>query len=142
MVVYSSSSLWEQRVWKQSVTAPSTMQPIIIPSILSIVPHVGVSEGTGEFVTDRGREIERRHYSIWIDVPEAKKNKIIRVTYFFNHSSFDSYGREREGKDPEDGYKYTYHGWGCLNDVRIRVFLTDELIEGNFKMCQAIRSLP
>ncbi len=63
-------------------------------------------------------------------------NKLDKVEYFFNHSSFDP-NRFRRSQDASTNFRAYYLGWGCLNVVRVYLHYknTSNVDTIYFRMC-------
>jgi len=79
------------------------------------------------------------HFTIWLDMTDKQLKKIKSVEYFFNHSSFKN---PRVLVDnPAGGFKTTYTGWGCLDNMPITITFSGGRQETIvFKMCDAVNS--
>ena len=58
---------------------------------------------------------------LWLDVPEKRRNEIARVTYKFNHASFN--GQPLESSDSSTGFAVGYRGWGAFRLIIIEIQL-------------------
>jgi hypothetical protein len=76
-------------------------------------------------------------FTLWIDVPSDRKREIRQVSYRFNNSTFQ---RKLQGSsDAPTGFRVSYRGWGCLEQVRITLSLRDgSELPLDFNMCAAI----
>ena len=134
MLVYSTDSLWQQRVWRQDLTQLGALDSIVIPAIPRVRPRTE-AEDLGTTTRIEGRSVKLRRYSVWLEFePELE---IESATYSFRPGNAPSW--KGSSRDETPGFKYSYNGWGCLTSVRIEVVLENGgLIEGNFKMCRAL----
>jgi cell division protein FtsB len=89
---------------------------------------------TGSFFSSGQRQI---HYSIWLDIPDDRRDEIESVEYFFNHPSFTE---PRMAGDPvTPGFRIEYIGWGCMRQLIITLTLkTGEKKQMDFDMCASI----
>lgn len=127
--IYMSGTNWRQQVWQQEVQGPGEVKAIVLGSLDRIIPHADYVK-TGN---------ERYNFSLWVDIPEALKSSVRKVSYYFNHPSFSQ--KLYEITDSSEGYRFTYSGWGCLVTVKITVYLENRNIEIEFYMCDAIRGV-
>jgi hypothetical protein len=125
--IYMSEINWRQQVWQQEVRGPGEVKAIVLSSLYRVNPHAEYAK-TGK---------ERYNFSLWVDIPEALRPSVKRVSYYFNHPSFSQ--KLYQVTDASTGYRFTYSGWGCLANVKITVHLENRDIEIEFYMCDAIR---
>ena len=64
-------------------------------------------------------------FRAWLDVPEARRPEIEKVSYYFNHPTFPQ--KLLESRDLGSGFAVAYRGWGALD----RVIITIELANGS-----------
>lgn len=127
MKIYMSDTNWRQQVWQQEVRGPGEIKAIVLGSLYRIIPHAEYTK-TGK---------DQYNFSLRVDIPEALKPSVKKVSYYFSHPSFSQ--KLYEVNNPSGGYRFTYSGWGCLVTVKITVFLENRNIEIEFYMCDAIR---
>lgn len=76
-------------------------------------------------------------FSLWLDVPEDRKEEIASVEYEFNHPTFRQ--KTQESSDPKTGFKVSYNGWGCLRSVLVKIHLKQGGAQTiDFDMCEAV----
>lgn len=109
--VVQTAKNWTHRLWRQDVTAPGTVRPIVLSQSASIIPHAKYTEVMGSKDT--------YDFSLWLDVPNKQKNRIKKVIYVFNHPTFKN--KEFVSNNQTDGFKVGYRGWGCLSNVTIKI---------------------
>jgi len=88
----------------------------------------GLKDATGHQIYD---------FALWISVPEELGPEIERVEYEFDHPSFRS--KTQISREPANGFRVGYRGWGCLALITIHVFLRDGTsYTMYFDMCEAL----
>jgi hypothetical protein len=129
LYVHSTGPYWKQQLYQRSVKVPGTLNPIVLPSAFSIVPHAAY------------KELSPKTYSfrLWISVPEERKKDIRKVTYFFNHPTFTK--KELTARNASNSWGVVYNGWGCLTKVVVNVSLDSETVPIAFNMCEALKRL-
>lgn len=91
------------------------------------------AKATGEKIGDK----PAYNFAVYINAPEATLNQIKKVTYVFNHPTFQH--PERIATDPANRFEIRYYGWGCLNKVEVKLWLkSGEQKEMNFNMCKSL----
>jgi transcription initiation factor IIF auxiliary subunit len=58
-------------------------------------------------------------FSLWLDVPNEQKSRIKKVTYVFNHPTFNN--KVFVSNNQANGFMVSYRGWGCLSNVTIKI---------------------
>jgi len=75
-------------------------------------------------------------FDLFLEVPPAQRNEIVKVTYFMNHPSFAD--NSLINGDPQDRFRATYFGYGCLSNVIISITLQDgQEKKLDFNQCEA-----
>ncbi len=122
-----------QKVSPSAVKMVTDLKPIsalVIPRAkYEAVPGMSTRAGDGR-VFD---------FYLWLDFYPGEKPNIRKVSYEFNHPTFQE--KTVSSTDPSQGYRVSYRGWGCLRSVIITVELTDGRSEKvDFAMCDAMKS--
>jgi hypothetical protein len=120
---------WRQFLWRQEVTAPGAVAPIVLPQSANIVPRASYVEVKGQ------KDIY--DFSLWIDSPNEQKVQISKVIYVFDHPTFKT--KEFTSSNQADGFKVSYRGWGCLSNVTIKIESRDVSSQIRFNMCEALK---
>jgi len=77
------------------------------------------------------------NFTIYINSPQELLNEIQKVTYDFDHPTFPN--PHQESSNPATRFATGYIGWGCLRNVRIKVFLKKGTVHDiDFDMCKSI----
>ena len=87
---------------------------------------IGITTGKKTVITsgpDKGAEGDLVNFTLWIDVPNCRRNEIREVRYKFPHPSYLS--DVRVGRDPSNGFAVSYAGWGAVDIVPVTVVKTD-----------------
>ncbi len=106
----------------------------LTPVSAAVQPRANAVLETG-LKTPDGRQIYK--YSLWLEAPPAEKAKIARVSYFFNHPTFIH--KTQASSNPEEGFRISYNGWGCLSSVIITLALKNGPEQKiDFNMCGAL----
>lgn len=99
--------------------------PLAIMAQTKAITLNGIRDPQGRQVYD---------FSIWLQVPVLLKDKIVKVSYYFDHPTMIK--KNRESQEAANGYSVSYRGWGCLSSVIITVSLTDGTIHKlDFNQC-------
>jgi hypothetical protein len=84
------------------------------------------------------REAPEFIYSVGLVVADSLKRRIERVSYFFDHPSFQR--KNYVTSNLSDSFKISYRGWGCLDTVRIIITMThNETNTLYFRMCDNLK---
>lgn len=76
-------------------------------------------------------------FSLWVEVPDAKTQRITSVTYEFNHPTFPQ--KQQISSDAARRFQVGYRGWGCLRSVIITLKTAEGAAEKiDFDMCKAL----
>ncbi len=76
-------------------------------------------------------------FSMYINSPPELLHSITKVTYEFNHPTFSK--PLHEVTDARSKFATFYTGWGCLNSVLVKVYLSDNTLQTiDFNMCKNI----
>ena len=105
----------------------------ILPISKSLKPSAACED-----TKSRGSDnLERYHYTLWIDGPADLLGKVAEVTYLFDHPTFQN--KLLRSSKPEDHFKVGYIGWGCLDSVVVTYILRDgSRSPADFNMCNAL----
>ena len=89
------------------------------------------------FATNLPGEANRYGFVLETEVPRNRWPEIEKVTYYFNHPSFQT--PLLESQDPRSHYQVKYQGWGALRRVLITIHLRNgESPQLAFDMAEAI----
>ena len=77
-------------------------------------------------------------FTISINASTEQLKKIKKVKYGFFHPSFKK--PVVSANNPENHFSFSYNGWGCLNDVRVKLDFKNGSSSGisTFNMCRAL----
>lgn len=78
-------------------------------------------------------------FTIFINSPPNVLDTIEKITYDFNHPTFNK--PHREATDASTRFEIQYVGWGCLDLVDVKIFLKDGTMQTvEFDMCKSLGS--
>jgi hypothetical protein len=83
----------------------------------------------------------------WLTGPPSTLSKIERVEYFFVDDTDTFHPNPKIGKTPSNGFMIAYNGWGCLLEMRITVFPSDQAFRTagsastNFAFCDELKRI-
>ena len=77
------------------------------------------------------------NFSLYVNAPAATLNNIEKVTYYFDHDTFQN--KLQVSTDRQSGFRVGYYGWGCLTKVTTTLLLTNgETQSLDINMCQSL----
>ena len=77
-------------------------------------------------------------YSLFLNVVDTLKNKILKVDYYLNDPTFKQ--KHYISENPLDSFKISYRGWGCLDNVSIFISKNDNTNDTlYFRMCDNLK---
>lgn len=92
------------------------------------------AQATGKILSD-GRPVY--NFRIYVNSPPELLHNITKVTYDFNHPTFQH--PHQEATNPQTRFETRYTGWGCLANVTVNVVLKDGTVQPiDFDMCKSI----
>jgi hypothetical protein len=76
-------------------------------------------------------------FSLWIDVPNNRKNDIERVEY--RRGPGDKLQKVITGNQPTNGFSVSYTGWGCFHIVEVTIIeKSGKSTKMSFNQCDSI----